>query len=716
MPPSVLAGRYELRTRIGSGGMAAVWGAYDRRLGRDVAVKILSESLADDERYRTRLEREARHIASLAHPNIVVVHDVGVEDNQPFIVMELVKGKSLRQLLSESSPLQPEKVAALASDVLAGLGHAHEAGILHRDIKPGNILVTDSGVSKLADFGIAKATEETVDLTDSGAILGTVSYASPEQLSGNVLGPPSDLYSLGGVLYECLAGHPPFVADNIAALVSQQQFARPEPLQSVSSGSPDELRMAIMRALEKDPARRFASAAEMKRGLGSAVGYGSEGRHPVSIRGALPRARTATVTVLFCDVVGSTALQSDIGDDAADGIRRRLFDVLRSVVETHNGNMVKTMGDGVMAVFTESTVDALRCAIEMTRMAPTVTDGLAVRVGLSHGEVTSEGGDWFGTPVVEAARLESASEPGTVLAAEVVRTIVGSRGGFIFDELPPIALKGFQNPVRAVRVCNAKAVSLPEKLSGLTARFPRETLKPHTLRSRRLIACGTAITLVVLAAVLVPVLVNGTPAGHLSSASLIGTEAGYTPRYVSVRCPSSTGGTRVTCGQLIVPQDRSHPKGLQVHLLVVRAGALTSQPASDPVVDLGDVSLGAEGPSSETRLYSTYISLSRRGGYGSIPELNCPEEETAQEASLALPLGSAVALSEQENAFTTCRTRLIGAHVDPNAYGNDAAAADYRDLLRVLHIERANLLVGSNGSLLAFALMRQYPELVRSVT
>ena len=123
--------------------------------------------------------------------------------------------------------MPPPVVARLATDVLAGLGHAHEADILHRDIKPGNILVTESGTAKLADFGIAKATEETVDLTDSGAILGTVSYASPEQLSGEPLGPSSDLYSLGCVLYECVTGSPPFVADNLAALVNQQQFSSP---------------------------------------------------------------------------------------------------------------------------------------------------------------------------------------------------------------------------------------------------------------------------------------------------------------------------------------------------------------------------------------------------------------------------------------------------------------------------------------------------------
>ena len=268
MSPALLVGRYELRGRIGSGGMATVWRGFDTRLGRDVAVKVLSENMASDERFRHRFEREARHVASLNHPNVVVVHDFGVDGDRLFIVMELVTGKTLQQVLTESAPLPAPRVTALALDILAGLDHAHGAGILHRDIKPGNILVTESGIAKLADFGIAKGTEETAGLTDSGNILGTVSYASPEQLAGSSLGPPSDLYSFGCVLYECLAGRPPFLADNIAALVSQQQFATPESLRNVAPATPLRLDDTIMRALEKDPAKRFASAAEMKHAIG----------------------------------------------------------------------------------------------------------------------------------------------------------------------------------------------------------------------------------------------------------------------------------------------------------------------------------------------------------------------------------------------------------------------------------------------------------------
>jgi len=320
MPSSVLVERYELRARIGSGGMATVWRAFDRRLGREVAVKVLSESLAADKRFRHRFEREAHHIASLAHPNIVVVHDFGVDGDQSFIVMELVNGKTLRQLLAESSPLPPPLVADLGADILAGLGHAHEAGILHRDIKPSNILVTEAGVPKLADFGIAKGTDETVDLTDSGALLGTISYASPEQLSGDSLGPSSDLYSLGCVLYECLASRPPFVADSLAELIALQQFARPEPLQGISPKSPVELRVAIMRALEKAPKKRYDTASEMRdaiarsgtRTSSSLPSQGSANPNALAKRSILGRSFVTWLALVIIGAMAATALALDL--------------------------------------------------------------------------------------------------------------------------------------------------------------------------------------------------------------------------------------------------------------------------------------------------------------------------------------------------------------------------------------------------------------------
>jgi serine/threonine-protein kinase len=266
---SVLADRYELRERIGVGGMATVWRGFDRRLGREVAVKVLSEALAADLKFRRRFEREAHHVASLLHPNIVVIHDFGVDGNALFIVMELVRGQSLRQVLAGGTRLPAASVIALSTDVLAGLGHAHATGLLHRDLKPANILLTEDGVAKVADFGIAKGSEESAELTRGGGIVATVSYASPEQLSGGPLGPPSDLYSLGCVFYECLAGRPPFEADSIASLISQQLLAEPVHLELLAPDAPPELISAVMRSLNKDPGDRFATTSAMAEALGA---------------------------------------------------------------------------------------------------------------------------------------------------------------------------------------------------------------------------------------------------------------------------------------------------------------------------------------------------------------------------------------------------------------------------------------------------------------
>lgn len=717
MPSVVLGERYELRDRIGSGGMATVWRGFDKQLGRQVAIKVLSQAMVGDERFRRRFEREARHIAALNHPNIVVVHDFGVDGDSIFIVMEMIKGKTLRHLLTESGQLSPSFVTDLAIDVLAALGHAHGAGILHRDIKPGNILVSEAGVPKLADFGIAKGTEETVDLTDGGTILGTISYASPEQLAGRSLSPCSDLYSLGCVLYECLAGSPPFASDNIAVLIAQQQFTTPESLQKVAPKTPSQLNYAVMRALEKDPANRFESAAEMKRALGipgSAVQH-----HPALIHETDAESRTLTVTVLFCDVVGSTALQSAIGDDAADDIRRKLFAVLCSLVEGNCGETVKTLGDGVMAVFSDSAVDALRCAVEMIRAAPSVADGLTVRVGVSHGEVTSEGGDWFGTPVVEAARLESAAEPGTVFAAQVVRTIVGSRGAFVFDERPPLHLKGLPGPVKAFRVREPDPV--PTSAEGpqpeVHARRPLFGGRRLVTRLQRLprgAGFVAALTLVLLAASLITVaLTESQPSSP--AVSVTDTAVGYTPKYESISCPAGSGGVGVTCGDLIVPQDRSQPRGRQVRLLVARAPAEISHPSTDPVLYLGGVDgVVGTGTTLAGRLYSNYIGLTLRGSPGSSPELSCPEEGTAQVASLALPPLSQQGIAEQVMALASCRARLVAAGIDPNDYGADAMAEDVRDLLQVLHVKQVNLTSEAYGSLVALDVMRHYPQIVRS--
>jgi two-component system, NarL family, nitrate/nitrite response regulator NarL len=260
----VLDERYELIEHLGSGAMASVWRARDRRLDRHVAVKILNQQLATDAPFRERFAREAINVASLKHPNIVTVYDAGTEGDTSYIVMELVEGESLQSKLEAMSPYMGiEQTEDLAAQLLAGLSHAHSKGIIHRDIKPANILITVDGEAKLVDFGIARAASDVRSLTTMGEFMGTPAYASPEQLDARSATAATDLYSLGCVLYECLAGHPPFEAEVPVGVIAQHLQATPRSLRGERPEVPQLLDDLVLRALRKDPQQRFDSAGEM---------------------------------------------------------------------------------------------------------------------------------------------------------------------------------------------------------------------------------------------------------------------------------------------------------------------------------------------------------------------------------------------------------------------------------------------------------------------
>jgi hypothetical protein len=217
------------------------------------------------------MEREARHIASLQSANVVAVYDVDSTVETPFIVMELVEGISLRDLLDYAGQLPVARVLAIANDVLSALVSAHESGLIHRDIKPANILLERHGPAKVTDFGISRSIAQTTDITVDGLFTGTIAYSSPEQLSGDPVGIASDLYSLGCVLYECLCGSPPVEANEASHAAFQQRFAEPPSIETRRKDVPPILAAAVMRALEKDPGRRFTSAAEMGAALQAAT-------------------------------------------------------------------------------------------------------------------------------------------------------------------------------------------------------------------------------------------------------------------------------------------------------------------------------------------------------------------------------------------------------------------------------------------------------------
>lgn len=285
----VLAGRYELRQVIGRGGMAEVHRAYDQTLGREVAVKLLLERFREDETFTRRFQDEARHVARLNHPNLVAVYDTGADQGQPYIVMELVEGRSLQQAIAAGG-LTEDRALEVVADVCSALHYAHERGLIHRDIKPGNILMADDGSVKVTDFGIARAIDnETV--TRTAAVLGTAAYLSPEQAQGLDVDPRSDLYSLGVVLYESLTGRQPFAGDSPVTVAYQHVQEQPRPPRELDPAISQAAEAITMRALAKNPANRYRSAGDMRTDLVNArVGQ------PVAAPAVLPADETALLT------------------------------------------------------------------------------------------------------------------------------------------------------------------------------------------------------------------------------------------------------------------------------------------------------------------------------------------------------------------------------------------------------------------------------------
>ena len=269
--PTTVGGRYELGEPLGKGGMAEVRRAVDQRLGRSVAVKQLRADLAVDPTFQARFRREAQSAAGLNHPTIVAVYDTGEEIDPlsgvsiPYIVMELVEGQTLRDVLREGRKILPERALELTQGVLEALSYSHKAGIVHRDIKPANVMLTTNGGVKVMDFGIARAVADTsATMTQTAAVIGTAQYLSPEQARGETVDARSDLYSTGCLLYELLAGRPPFVGDSPVSVAYQHVREAPVPPSQLDPELTPEIDAVVLKALAKDPDDRYQSAGEMR--------------------------------------------------------------------------------------------------------------------------------------------------------------------------------------------------------------------------------------------------------------------------------------------------------------------------------------------------------------------------------------------------------------------------------------------------------------------
>jgi eukaryotic-like serine/threonine-protein kinase len=261
MIDTLFDGRYQIVRRLGAGGMATVYLAEDQELGRGVAIKILNERHANDEQFVERFRREAKNAAGLSHPNIVSIFDRGEAEGTYYIAMEHLKGRNLKELLGARGPAPVHIAVDVARQVLAALGHAHKNGIVHRDIKPHNVMIDDDRRVKVTDFGIARAGAS--QMTEAGSIVGTAQYLSPEQARGAMVDQRSDLYSVGVVLYELLTGEVPFTGDSPVEIAMKHLSDTPPPPSELNQEVPEELDKIVMRALAKDPARRYQSAEQM---------------------------------------------------------------------------------------------------------------------------------------------------------------------------------------------------------------------------------------------------------------------------------------------------------------------------------------------------------------------------------------------------------------------------------------------------------------------
>ncbi len=298
---TTIAGRYKIEGRLGVGGMSTVHLAFDNRLERYVALKLLAEHLADDPTFVSRFRREALAAARLVHPNIVQVFDFGFDSghHQHFIVMEHVTGNSCAELLRDRGHLQVGETVDIVTQACRGLDYAHRNGVVHRDVKPGNLLVSDSDVVKLADFGIARATDQS-SITQVGSVLGTAAYLSPEQARGDEAGPQADLYSLGVVTYQLISGRLPYEASSLSELALKQQRESPIPLDDLCPDVPHSLAQAVAVALDIDqrgrPRDAMVLAASLRDGARGVAPAAATGLATSATR-VTPEARTAATRV-----------------------------------------------------------------------------------------------------------------------------------------------------------------------------------------------------------------------------------------------------------------------------------------------------------------------------------------------------------------------------------------------------------------------------------
>jgi class 3 adenylate cyclase/DNA-binding beta-propeller fold protein YncE len=536
---------YRIRDLVGEGSSGSVYVADDVSLQRPVALKVLAARLARDAAFRERFVRESHIAASLDHPHIVPIYAAGEAEGVLFLAMRYVDGPDLRKLLDTSGRLAPERALTIVTHIGLALDAAHAKGLVHRDVKPGNVLLAQVGETEhayLSDFGLAKHSATPASLTGERALVGTIDYVAPEQIEGGPVDGRADLYALGCVLVECFTGSPPFRRQNQLAVLHAHLAAPPPRVSEGHPELPERLDAVIAGALAKDPDARYRSCGEFVAAARAALA-GHEPSLPAGARAA----EAAVRTFLFADVRGYTAFTRERGDEAAGRLASAFAELVRVVARDHAGVLQELRGDEALVVF-DSSREALRCAVDLQRRFGGAGFELGVGIGLDSGEAVPVHGGFRGGALNLAARLCDRAGPGQVLASQAVLHLAAKVDGLAYVHPRLLKLKGYDEPVRALEVVPAEAV--PANFAGAlrrsAGRLRRTFVRTALAQPKRTLAL--AGTLVVVGAIAAALLLLGRGS---STAELRGIPANSVGR-IDAATNRLVGVTRVGSGPTLI--------------------------------------------------------------------------------------------------------------------------------------------------------------------
>jgi len=503
---STVDGRYQVIARIASGGMGEVYRAHDAVLGREVALKVLHAQFAGDRGFVDRFRREARSAAILSHPNIVGVYDWGSTDGTYFMVMEFVRGHNLRSLLMEHGRLEPAQVTEVALQVLAALDHAHGHGIVHRDVKPENILIADDGTVKVADFGLARAFADSSISQAEGTVTGTIQYLAPEQIHGEPADPRTDLYALGVVMFELLTGRPPFSGETAMAVAYQHLAGRVPSPSSRVPGLPPALDRVVLHATEKDRVLRPSSARSMAEEISAEAASVPPAPRVAELAAQIPSAefvpdeRATTVTI-----------PRTLSPRARRKRRARLMALVLSVLVLlgaggwaawvyavpHYTHVPNVSGLSVRDAAARLKAAGLSVVFGDTVFSTTVPSGVVVRTSPGPGAKLRKGS---AVSVIESAGPELLGVPDVGGLSEQAAKAALRREGFKvhasrqYDEAAPQGTVIGQSPDPATKLERGATVTIVVSLGPQPVTIPDVTGQPATKASGTLTGLGLIVT------------------------------------------------------------------------------------------------------------------------------------------------------------------------------------------------------------------------------